>query len=64
VIRNAQLRATGVWTKASEVLATDEKHERRLLAGERLNHRADAERLLWGRRRDTSFRAATQTSPD
>jgi hypothetical protein len=44
--------------------AKDEQHERRLLVGERLHRRADAEQLLRVVDADTCFRAATRTSPD
>jgi hypothetical protein len=42
----------------------DEQRERRLLVGGRLHHRVDAEALLQVVYADTSFRAATRTSPD
>jgi hypothetical protein len=44
--------------------AKDEQHERRLLIGERLHRRTDAEQLLRVVDADTCFRAATRTSPD
>lgn len=44
--------------------AADERHERGLLVAERLHGRADAERLLHVVGADTSFRAATQASPN
>jgi hypothetical protein len=45
-------------------VAQDERHERRLLVGERLHRRVDAEELLRVADADTCFPAATRTSLD
>jgi hypothetical protein len=45
-------------------LALDEQHERRLLVGERLHRRVDAEEPLRVADADTCFHAATRTSLD
>jgi hypothetical protein len=44
-------------------LATDEQHERWPLVGERLHRRTDPEELLRVLEADTSFLAASRTSP-
>jgi hypothetical protein len=56
------LRKAGVdWGLAA---GADEQHKRRLLVGECLQRRADAEELFLVVEAETSFRAATRTSPD
>jgi hypothetical protein len=42
----------------------DESASKTLLIGERLHHRTDAEQPLCAADADTSFCAATRTSPD
>jgi hypothetical protein len=45
-------------------LALEEQHERRLLVGDELHRRTDADDLLRVVHADTSFRTPSQTSPD
>jgi hypothetical protein len=46
------------------MLASDDQLQLRLLVGKRLHRRTDAEELPRVVGADTSFRAATRTSPD